>query len=221
MRLSYRVTTAAITLGLCFMTMADSADAQVIVPPDPITIFGMNANGSGCPAASSISATITPDGSMLSITYSEMVAEAGPGTTPAAGRKNCLLTLGIHVPQGFTYAVIGAEHRGHYNLEPNVVGTQQADYYVSGQRSSLSRKTQFVGDVGTGSEDDWYRADALDVAALVWAPCGRDTIAHVNESVSVNNYMARQLDPNSRGMMAQDATDVGIVAVYRLQWRTC
>jgi hypothetical protein len=220
MRLSYRVTTAALTLGLSIMTMADSADAQAVVPPDPITIFGFNANGSGCPA-NTVSATITPDGSMLSISYSAMVAEAGPGTTPADGRKNCLLTLGLHVPQGFTYAVVGAEHRGNYSLEPSVVGTQTADYYVSGQRSSLSRKTQFVGDLGTGSSDDWYRADALDVAALVWAPCGRDSIAHVNESVSVNNYIARQVDPNARGMMAQDATDIGIFAVYRLLGRTC
>ena len=125
------------------------------------------------------------------------------------------------MPQGFTYAVIGAEHRGNYDLNPNVVGTQTADYYVSGQRSSLSRRIQFVGDPGTGSTDNWYRVDALDVAALVWAPCGRDSIAHINEAVSVNNYLARQIDPGAGGMMAQDSTDIGIVAVYRFQWKKC
>lgn len=229
MRLSYRVTTAAITLGLCLTTMADSADAQVIFPPvfppDPVTIFGMNANGSGCPVGS-LTATMAPDGSVLSITYGpEMAASAGPGTVPTDWRRNCLLTVGIHVPQGWTFALLASEHRGYYGLEPNVVGTQTADYYVSGQPNSFSSKSQYVGDPATGgSYDNWDRVDYVPAgtgAQPVWAPCGKDSIAHINESVSVNNFLAKQSNPSAGGLMSQDATDISVLVYFRYQWKKC
>jgi hypothetical protein len=225
MRLSYRVTTAAITLGLSLMTMADSAEAWPTVPQDPVTIFGMNANGSGCPVGT-VTAVMAPDGSMLSISYGpEMAASDGPGTVPTDWRRNCLLTIGIHVPQGWTYALLASEHRGYYQLDPNVVGTQSADYYVSGQPSSLSSKSQYVGDPATGgSADDWKRVDYVPAGTAtqpVWAPCGKDSIAHINESVSVNNYLAKQVDPSAGGLMRQDATDVGVLVLYRYQWKKC
>lgn len=73
-------------------------DAQIVI--DVITI-----NGSGCPAGTAAVA-VAPDNTAFTVTYSEYLAQVGVGARPIDARKNCQLALQVHVPEGFTYAIL-------------------------------------------------------------------------------------------------------------------
>lgn len=80
-------------------------------PPDKIVIKVATVNGSGCPQGTAAVA-VSEDNTAFTVTYSDYLAQAGGDSPPTAFRKNCQLNLLVHVPQGFTYAVAGADYRG-------------------------------------------------------------------------------------------------------------
>ncbi|MYY10946.1 DUF4360 domain-containing protein [Streptomyces sp. SID4919] len=73
-------------------------------------------NGSGCPTGTAAIA-VSPDSTAFTVTYSDYLAKAGGPSLPTDFRKNCQLNLIVHVPNGFTYAVMGVDYRGSASLE--------------------------------------------------------------------------------------------------------
>src|SRR3954453_14078820 len=89
------------------------ADAAVAEPPaGHITVDVVTVNGSGCPQGT---ATVTEksDNTGFIVKYRDYVAEAGAGAGATDFRKNCQLSLLVHVPQGFTYAIAEADYAGN------------------------------------------------------------------------------------------------------------
>src|ERR1700733_590911 len=102
-----------ITLFASLATSATAAHAASSpTPSDDMAITVAAANGTGCPLGSA-DVTVSPDNKAFTVTYSQFTAQTGAGTRPTDFRKNCQLALNVHVPQGYTFAVAGADYRGY------------------------------------------------------------------------------------------------------------
>ncbi|MGJ3559453.1 DUF4360 domain-containing protein [Streptomyces sp. INA 01156] len=109
-------------------------------PSDKIVIDIATVNGSGCPKGTAAVA-VSEDNTAFTVTYSDYLAQAGGNSDPTASRKNCQLSLVVHVPQGFTYAIASADYRGFAALQPGAKGTQRASYYFQGSPNTEYRTT--------------------------------------------------------------------------------
>ncbi|GGX65286.1 DUF4360 domain-containing protein [Streptomyces hiroshimensis] len=207
---------AGAALAALFATPLSTYDASIIVnpPPDKIVIEIATVNGSGCPAGTAAVA-VAPDNTAFTVTYSDYLAQVGVGSKPTDFRKNCQLNLIVHVPQGFTYAIASADYRGYAKLEPGATGTQKASYYFQGSSTTTPSSHVFRGSYA----DNWQATDRVDVAALVWAPCGEKRNFNINTELRVN---AGSSDPSkTTSFMTMDSTDGDINTIYHLAWKEC
>jgi len=183
-------------------------------PTQQITADVVTVNGSGCPAGTA-SVAVSPDNSAFTVTYSNYLAQVGVGALPTDWRKNCQLSLLIHIPAGFTYAIASADYRGFASLEKGSTGFQKASYYHQGSPSTAASTHTFTAPFA----DDWHATDTTDVASLVYAPCGITRNFNVNTELRV---LAGTSDTkNSTSFMTMDSTDGAFSTVYHFAWQHC
>ncbi|MFB6618038.1 DUF4360 domain-containing protein [Streptomyces sp. NPDC085524] len=209
-------TAAAVTAALVTLSPAAGASAPspaTLAPSDKVTVDVATVNGSGCRPGSATVA-VAPDNSAFTVTYSEYVAQAGGGISAVEGRKNCLLSLIVHVPQGFTYAVAQVDYRGFGSLQPGAVGTQKASYYFQGMSQTAQRSHKFAGAL----DDNWQATDTTGIEALVFAPCGEQRNFNINTELRAEVGTS---DPSKISFMALDSTDGSINSKYHFSWKQC
>ena len=182
-------------------------------PPDKIVIKVATVNGSGCPAGTAAVA-VSEDNTAFTVTYSDYLAQVGGNADPTAFRKNCQLSLLVHVPAGFTYAIASADYRGFASLQRGASAMQRASYYFQGSSSTVARTHSYNGPLN----DNWQATDVTDWAQLVWAPCGVQRNFNINTELRVN---AGTSAPGSTSFMTMDSTDGDISTVYHLAWKEC
>ncbi|MFD8979457.1 DUF4360 domain-containing protein [Streptomyces sp. NPDC059564] len=192
---------------------AQAAAPQITVPPDKIVIELATVNGSGCREGTA-QVAVAPDNTAFTVTYSEYMAQVGPGAPPTGFRKNCQLNLRVHVPNGFTYAIVQADYRGFASLHPGATGVERANYYFQGMPQTTQRTHTFSGPL----DDNWQSSDKTEYADLVWAPCGEKRNFNINTELRVN---AGTSGPNTTNFMAMDSTDASVNTLYHLAWEVC
>ncbi len=186
----------------------------ITAPPDKIVIELATVNGSGCREGTA-EVAVAPDNTAFTVTYSEYLAQVGPGAPPTAFRKNCQLNLRVHVPSGFTYAIVQADYRGFAFLQPGAWGQERASYYFQGMPQTSQRTHQFNGPFN----DNWQATDRTEYADLVWAPCGEKRNFNINTELRVN---AGTSNPQAvTSFMAMDSTDASVSTLYHLAWLVC
>ncbi|MFJ3204362.1 DUF4360 domain-containing protein [Streptomyces sp. NPDC086989] len=210
--------TAAAVTG-CLITLSPAAGATApsssatTAPPGRIAVDVASVNGSGCrPGTAAVA--VAPDNSAFTVTYSEYLASAGGGVAATEGRKNCQLSLLVHVPQGYTYAVSHVDYRGYGKLEPGATGTQKASYYFQGMSQTANRTHQFHGAL----DDNWQVTDTTGIQALVFAPCGEQRNFNINTELRAEVGTS---DASKTSYMAVDSTDGSISSVYHFSWKEC
>ncbi|WP_326752557.1 DUF4360 domain-containing protein [Streptomyces hirsutus] len=182
-------------------------------PPDKIVIKVATVNGSGCPQGTTAVA-VSEDNTAFTVTYSDYLAQAGGASDPTASRKNCQLSLIVHVPQGFTYAIASADYRGFAALQPGATGTQRASYYFQGSPNTEYRTHPFAGPY----DDNWQATDTTDWAQLVYAPCGVQRNFNINTELRVGVGTS---SPGKVSFMTMDSTDGDISTTYHMAWKEC
>ncbi|GHD64817.1 hypothetical protein GCM10010336_23790 [Streptomyces goshikiensis] len=190
-----------------------SAGAAPAAPTDRVTVDVATVNGSGCKPGTAAVA-VAPDNSAFTVTYSEYMAQAGGGAPATEGRKNCQLSLVVHVPQGYTYAVAKVDYRGFGNLQPGAVGTQKASYYFQGMSQTAQRTHRFAGAL----DDNWQVTDTTGVEALAFAPCGELRNFNINTELRAEIGTS---DPARASYMSVDSTDGTIGTIYHFSWKRC
>lgn len=203
----------AALLTTALPTQAGAAPAFEDPPADKIVIKVATVNGSGCPQGTTAVA-VSEDNTAFTVTYSDYLAQAGGNSDPTASRKNCQLSLIVHVPQGFTYAIASADYRGYANLQPGASGVQRASYYFQGSSGTVYKNHNFAGALN----DNWQATDTTDWAQLVYAPCGVQRNFNINTEIRVN---AGTTSPSKVSFMTMDSTDGDISTVYHLAWKEC
>ena len=167
--------------------------------------------GSGCPAGTA-SVTVSPDDQALSVLFDQFIAEAGNTTGRRVDRKACNLTIPVHVPQGFSVAVIQTDYRG-FNLIPSYGGMSRlnTEYFWAGVRGPV-----FSHVYSGPKNDDFTISNGIYTQNLVWTPCGASVNLRVNTTIMAqSNYRMDQT------MMMVDSADITGGLVYHLQWKSC
>jgi hypothetical protein len=182
-------------------------------PPDKIVIKVATVNGSGCPQGTTAVA-VSEDNTAFTVTYSDYLAQAGGHSDPTASRRNCQLSLIVHVPQGFTYAIASADYRGYAMLQPGASAVQRASYYFQGSSGTVYKTHNFAG----AYNDNWQATDTTDWAQLVYAPCGVQRNFNINTELRVN---AGTQSPGKVSFMTMDSTDGDISTTYHMAWKEC
>lgn len=207
MRKIMKIGGAAALFLAAFATPAH-ADAP---PSGRITVDVMTVNGSGCPAGTA-SVTELPDNTAFTVSYSSYLAQAGSGASPTDFRKNCQLSLLVHAPQGFTYAIASADYEGYAHLPSGSSGLERANYYFQG----TSQNGPYEHTLNGPYDDDWSFTDTADVATLVYAPCGVDRVLNVNTELRVDNGSS-----SATSFMTMDSTRGSVNTVYHFRWKHC
>ena len=166
--------------------------------------------GTGCPAGSA-SVALSPEESTLSVLFDQYVVEAG-GNGKQFDRKNCNLAIPIKIPQGYSYSIIAVDYRGFVSVPRGGRAQLSVNYFLSNAPGTVRTTKSFQGPL----QSDYVKNDRLGLEAIVWSPCGADTILRTNTAMLVQ----------SNGMMDDamatvDSIDVGTGIEYHLQWRRC
>jgi hypothetical protein len=189
-----------LAVSLTFAAIAHADDLQLGVPA-----YG----GTGCPGGSA-SVSLAPDQKSISILFDSYVAQAGGST--AFDRKNCNIAIPVHVPQGWSVSVFDIDYRGFVGLPAGGRATLNVDYFLSTDPRGLHTSKSFTGPIAT----DYLKQDQIGLAAVVWTPCGADTILRSNTTLLAMSNAARE-----ETMATVDSADIHAGLIFNLQWRRC
>lgn len=212
MRKSFAVAAAAAALLAVAVVAPTQALAAEAPPSGEVTVDVLTVNGSGCPEGTA-SVTASPDNTAFTVTYNSYVARDGGSAAPTEFRRNCQLSVQVNVPQGFTYAIARADYRGYVHLRSGATAAQNAYYYFMGESPTTEVNNTFAGPVSKR----WHTTDVADVAALVYAPCGKAVVLNVNTELRVYAGAAEQ----SRNSISMDRSAAGADTVYQFSWKRC
>ncbi|MEV5240779.1 DUF4360 domain-containing protein [Streptomyces cinnamoneus] len=208
------VMTVSAAVALLATSFSPEAAAEDVPPPDKIVIDVVSVNGSGCPAGTA-NVTVSPDNTAFTVSYSNYIAQVGVGAKPTDFRKNCQLSLNVHVPQGFTYAVARADYRGFARLEKGATGLERANYYFQGMTQTAYVNHHFTGPLN----DNWQTSDTTDIDALIYHPCGAKRNFNINTELRVDAGTSDTTRTTS--LVAMDSTDGNISTLYHFAWKQC
>lgn len=189
------------------MTMLLSASAMAA---DDIALGNPAYGGTGCPIGSAW-ASLSPDAKTLSILFDSFTAEAGNTTGRSIDRKNCQISVPVHVPNGYSVSIIGVDYRGFNGLPAGARSELRAEYFFAGSTGPKIAKTFY----GPNLNDYQIHHDLL-ATAVVWSPCGADVNLRVASSImAVTNSRFDQTQ------MTLDSIDMNAGLLFQLQFRQC
>jgi hypothetical protein len=211
------IVSLAAVLGII---LAAPANAKPIIIPDTpppagsITIDIVNVNGSGCKPGTAAVA-VSPDNHAFTVTYSEYQAVVGVGAGPLDFRRNCQINVKVNVPGGFTYAVAQADYRGYASLAKGATAKLNTSVYFTGLSETLKATHNFKGAL----DDSWQETDKVEVAALIWHPCGEKRLLAVNTDLRA---AVGTSDPKkTTSLITMDSTDGSVTTLYHFSWMKC
>jgi hypothetical protein len=208
------LTSVAAALVSCAAAAVPASASPAPWSANAMTIDVVSANGSGCPWGTA-AASVSPDSTAFTVTYSQFTAQTGVGAAPIDFRKNCQLLLNVHVPQGYTYAISSIEYRGYAHLERGAYGSQFSSYYFQGEPQTTRVRHDFSG----YTDSDWQRTDTVGVSSLSYLPCGEQRYLNVNTELRVSGGWSDTRHTTS--MLTMDSTDGALDTLYHVAWRKC
>ncbi|MBC7457215.1 MAG: DUF4360 domain-containing protein [Bdellovibrionaceae bacterium] len=167
--------------------------------------------GTGCPAGSA-SATLTSDGSVLSVLFDQFAAEAGNTTGRRIDRKNCSLRIPVNVANGYQVALLAFDYRGFAAVPNGGTAILDASYAYIGQPFPVRFSKTFRG----GFNSNYTVTNELISTTLTWSPCGKQVMLEASVS-------ARTIAPSSmqQTMLAVDSVDVQAGILYSVHFQRC
>jgi hypothetical protein len=166
--------------------------------------------GTGCPQGS-VSATLSPDQSTLSILFDSYMVEAGNTTGKKIDYKTCNVRVPMTIPGGWSVSLIQADYRGFNYLPSGSRAIFSTEYFFAGAQGPHLDKTF------SGPLNDMYLIEHnLIATALVWSGCGAKTNLSINSSMRViaNSKMDQALS-------TVDSADLDAGLLYHIKWAKC
>lgn len=181
------------------------------------TIRGVRLTGSGC-SESDASASVTPDGTFLSVLFDNFKAEIGNGSSnpqAQALKKQCTVLIDMDVPFGYQYALETTEFRGFAALPASAYGYHRFTQLVPNGVPNM-RETQLRGPIG----DNYESIVRQKPGRSPWSVCNspQQTVQILAE-LSVA-YLPRTTD-RSMAQINLDSVDTGVQSRFKMTWRPC
>jgi hypothetical protein len=211
------IVSLAAVLGIILAAPANAKTINIPSSPPPpgtITIEVVNVNGSGCKPGTAAVA-VSPDNHAFTVTYSEYQAVVGIGAGPLDFRRNCQINVKVNVPQGFTYAIAQADYRGYASLAKGATAKLTTSVYFQGLSETLRATHNFKGAL----DDLWQETDTVEVAALVYQPCGEKRLLNVNTDLRA--ALGTSDPKKTTSLITMDSTDGSVTTLYHFAWLSC
>ncbi len=192
-----------------FIFFAAMALSAPVLAVDGITLGEPGYGGTGCPAGS-VSATLSPDATSLSLLFDNYQVAVGGTSGKVFDRKSCNIAIPVRVPQGFSVSVLKIDYRGFNQLPQGTSSQFNVEYFFAGTRGPAFQR-RFSGPI----QEDYLINNELTVQAIVWSACGADVNLRTNSSMRV------QTVANREAMSSIDSQDISAGIIYQLQWRQC
>ncbi len=176
---------------------------------EPITLGEPGYGGTGCPGGS-VSATLSPDATSLSLLFDQYLVEAGGETGKTFDRKSCNVAIPVHVPQGMAVSILAIDYRGYNNFPVGANSQFNVEYFFAGARGPVFSK-KFNGP----KDEDYLIHNELTAKTIVWSACGADVNLRTNSSIRVTT------SGNKQALATVDSEDVSAAIIYQLQWKQC
>ena len=193
--------------------IALASTLSVAVPalaPGGLRLGHPSTGGNGCPGGT-VSTSLSPDESQLSILFDQFVAEAGPGVGKTIDRKSCNISIPVDVPGGYSVSIVGVDYRGFIGLPSRrSMARFSAEYFFANMRGPRMQKN-FYGAQMT----DYLIENDLIVSAQVWSPCGASTNLRINAAIMLQN------SDRDDAIATVDSADISSGLLYQLQFRRC
>jgi len=208
-----KVAAKILPLGLLVSTLSYAHPQENQNGPNPTDVFieSITYGGTGCPQGT-VEESISDDRETFTLIYDQFVASKGPGVPITESRKNCELSIALHVPQGFSYSIVNLENRGYVQLDANMTSTAQSAFHFAGRTKSVDFKLDFVGPVAK----DYMTLNRVKVRDHVWSSCNATEALIINTQVLIEGGGA-----NSQGQMTVDSTDGKIEHKFGIMWKRC
>lgn len=192
-----------------FVNPSIGDDPPAVPPPGAVVIDVLTINGSGCvPGSTEVS--IWEDNSAFDLLFSAYWAGVGPGFLPTDQRRNCQISVVVHPPRGYTYAIAAAAYQGTASIAQGATATYRTSYYFKGQSPLPPHNRTYVGPY-----DDQVRfVDVTDPAQTVWAPCGQMRNTNINTEVRVSAGTSDVRNVASSASLQR-------AGAFALRWRAC
>lgn len=194
---------------IAFAALALAAGISGAAQAEDITLGEPGYGGTGCPGGS-VSATLSPDQTSLSLLFDGYIVEAGGDTGKKFDRKSCNIAIPVKVPQGISVSIISIDYRGYNNFPAGADSQFNVEYFFAGARGPTFTK-KFVGP----KDEDYLIQNQLTAQTVVWSKCGADVNLRTNSSIRVNTKN------NQQALATVDSQDVSAAIVYQLQWKQC
>lgn len=184
-----------------------------------VTINSIQAIGSGCKDPSTYAVNLSDDKKAFTLTFSEFIAQVGPGVPLIESRKNCSITLSLKVPSGWQYTIGTFNYRGFMDLAPRIRAEHTTTYYFQGQGRT---GTFAAAEVGPQAKDFVY-TDKVGLTTVyipdTWSPCSVSRALTINPSVRVSKLSGAASDAS--GIITNDSVDGELTQIFGLVWRRC
>jgi hypothetical protein len=208
---THRTVITAALLTVAVLAPSTAADAATAEPPAGAAITRIDSNGTGCKTPGSVTTEWT-DATGFRVHYADMVARAGGGAPGSDLRKNCLLSVQLTIPAGYTVALESAATRKYATLAAGARATATTKTYWQGRPDTVS-----WSEVRRGPTDDYWQSDhVIGPDAQQFAYCGLNRLLNINQELVV----LRGGDPAAESS-AEFGPDTPVNASYQLVWKRC
>ncbi|KAB5511557.1 hypothetical protein GE09DRAFT_1269946, partial [Coniochaeta sp. 2T2.1] len=187
-----------------------------------VSIVSAASSGNGCPQGT-VSTTVNPDKTLITLGYDAVRPHLGPGATPGMKSQNCVVHLRLKYPTGWRFIIDKTRWHGIFSLTEDASATLYTLYEI------VSSDTQVINVPQAnvnGSRFEQVDGDVFDVEYPIQrddeiaSMCGREERS-VSDGVGVHDRFA--LTAKKAGT-EQDGFLVADTALFHqigLRWEPC
>ncbi|TMR06412.1 DUF4360 domain-containing protein [Actinomadura soli] len=194
------------TFALAALTTTPVAAEVSDPPPGSLTVEVASVGGPGCRTGTTAVA-ISDDKSRMTITRENIRAEAGGTSNPSAARVNCMLSVRVHIPADYTYAIRTFDYHGYAHLESGASGVLRSVASFQGMPNPSPRTFTLNGPFF----DNWQWV--VPDSGPVYKPCGEQRTLNLSADLRV---LLGTSDPSKKSYMETDGREV-----YEFIWKKC
>lgn len=198
---------------LLFLFLLSTHLCVAIAQVAPLSAELIEARGNGCPPGT-ISSTLAPDGSALSVLFSQFTARSNSEVDPRQ-KSVCNLVIRLRMAPGYGVGIVTADYRGFVSLTgPNARAVFKSGWVLRDNGQKVATGPEMNQSFGSSFNDSFYvRQTTPDIQ---WIGCNDRQARLILQSSVI--AVARK---GSESLITVDSADAASVMKFYLSVKPC